>query len=88
MSKFPPLNEQMDLIKIGTEEIIPENDLVKKIEKSLDKNTPLKIKLGCDPSRPDLHIGHSVVLRKLRDFQELGHLAVLLIGNFLSLIHI
>tara|TARA_B100000676_G_scaffold298142_1_gene340724 strand:- start:2827 stop:4029 length:1203 start_codon:yes stop_codon:yes gene_type:complete len=86
MSKFPPLNEQMDLIKIGTEEIIPEDDLVKKIEKSLEQNKPLKIKLGCDPSRPDLHIGHSVVLRKLRDFQEIGHLAVLLIGNFTAMI--
>ena len=86
MSIFPSLNEQMDLIKIGTEEIVPEEELVKKIEKSIKENTPLKVKLGCDPSRPDLHIGHSVVLRKLKDFQDLGHRAVLLIGNFTAMI--
>ena len=83
---FPSLNEQMDLIKIGTEEIVPEEELVKKIEKSIKENTPLKVKLGCDPSRPDLHIGHSVVLRKLKDFQDLGHRAILLIGNFTAMI--
>ena len=86
MTKFPNLNEQMDLIKVGTEEIIPENELVKKIEKSLKNNKPLNIKLGCDPSRPDLHLGHSVVLRKLKDFQDLGHTAILLIGNFTAMI--
>ena len=86
MSKFPNLNEQMDLIKVGTEEIIPENELVRKIEKSLKNNKPLNIKLGCDPSRPDLHLGHSVVLRKLKDFQDLGHTAILLIGNFTAMI--
>tara|TARA_B100000965_G_scaffold195162_1_gene163054 strand:- start:909 stop:2111 length:1203 start_codon:yes stop_codon:yes gene_type:complete len=86
MSIFPSLNEQMDLIKIGTEEIVPEEGLVKKIEKSIKENKPLKVKLGCDPSRPDLHIGHSVVLRKLKDFQDLGHRAILLIGNFTAMI--
>ena len=86
MSKFPSLNEQMDLIRVGTEEIIPENELVKKIEKSSKNNKPLNIKLGCDPSRPDLHLGHSVVLRKLKDFQDLGHTAILLIGNFTAMI--
>ena len=86
MSKFPNLNEQMDLIKVGTEEIIPENELVRKIEKSLKNNKPLNIKLGCDPSRSDLHLGHSVVLRKLKDFQDLGHTAILLIGNFTAMI--
>ena len=75
MSLFPSLNEQMDLIVKGVEEILPENDLVKKIEKSISSKTPLNIKCGCDPSRPDLHIGHSVVLRKFRDFQDLGHKA-------------
>ena len=86
MSIFPSLNEQMDLIKIGTEEIVPEEELVKKIEKSIKENKPLKVKLGCDPSRPDLHIGHSVVLSKLKDFQDLGHRAILLIGNFTAMI--
>ncbi len=83
---FPTLNEQMDLIKRGTFEIIPEEDLVHKIEKSLKEQKPLNIKLGCDPSRPDLHIGHSVVLRKLSQFQSLGHQAILIIGDFTGMI--
>jgi tyrosyl-tRNA synthetase len=83
---FPPLNEQMDNIRRGVSEIIPEDELVKKIEKSLKTNTPLNVKLGCDPSRPDLHIGHSVVLRKLAQFQELGHQAILIIGDFTGMI--
>ncbi len=83
---FPPLNEQMDLIRRGTVEIIPEEELVKKIEKSLKENKPLNIKLGCDPTRPDLHLGHSVVLRKLSQFQQLGHTAILLIGDFTGMI--
>ena len=84
--KFPSLNEQMDLIQTGTEEIIPEEELVKKIEKSIKSNIPLNVKCGCDPSRPDLHIGHSVVLRKMKDFQDLGHTAILLIGDFTAMI--
>ena len=83
---FPPLNEQMDLIKRGAFEIIPEDELVKKIEKSIKEGKALKIKLGCDPSRPDLHIGHSVVLRKLAQFQSLGHQAILIIGDFTGMI--
>ncbi|MCX7876245.1 MAG: tyrosine--tRNA ligase [Melioribacteraceae bacterium] len=83
---FPPINEQMDLIKRGTVEIIPEEELVQKLEKSLKENKPLKIKLGCDPTRPDLHLGHSVVLRKLAQFQTLGHQAILIIGDFTGMI--
>jgi tyrosyl-tRNA synthetase len=83
---FPSLNEQMDLIRRGVDEIIPEDDLVKKIEKSIMENKPLKVKLGCDPSRPDLHIGHAVVLRKLKHFQDLGHQAILVIGDFTGMI--
>ena len=83
---FPPLNEQMDLIKRGTSEIIPEEELVQKLEKSLKENKPLNIKLGCDPTRPDLHLGHSVVLRKLAQFQQLGHQAILIIGDFTGMI--
>lgn len=87
MSKFfPSLNEQMDLIKRGASEIIPEDELVKKIEKSIQSKNPLIIKLGCDPSRPDLHLGHAVVLRKLAQFQQLGHQAVLIIGDFTGMI--
>lgn len=83
---FPPLNEQMDVIRRGVAEIIPEESLVQKIEKSLDSKIPLKVKLGCDPSRPDLHLGHSVVLRKLRQFQDLGHQAILIVGDFTGMI--
>ncbi|HSD64314.1 MAG TPA: tyrosine--tRNA ligase [Ignavibacteriaceae bacterium] len=85
-SVFPNINEQMDVIRRGAFEIIPEEDLVKKLEKSIKENKPLNIKLGCDPSRPDLHIGHSVVLRKLAQFQELGHQAILIIGDFTGMI--
>ena len=84
--KFPPINEQMDLIRRGAVEIIPEDELVKKLERSLGEGKPLNIKLGCDPSRPDLHIGHSVVLRKLAQFQMLGHKAILIVGDFTGMI--
>ena len=84
--KFPPLNEQMDLIRRGAVEILPEDELVKKLERSIEKGNPLNIKLGCDPSRPDLHIGHSVVLRKLAQFQSLGHQAILIVGDFTGVI--
>lgn len=83
---FPELNEQMDIIKRGAVEIIPEDELVKKLEKAIKENRQLNIKLGCDPTRPDLHLGHSVVLRKLAQFQKLGHKAILIIGDFTTLI--
>ena len=86
IEQFPPLNEQMDEIRRGTAEIIREEDLAKKIESSLQAHKPLRIKLGCDPSRPDLHLGHSVVLRKLRQFQDLGHHAILIVGDFTGMI--
>ena len=84
--KFLPIEEQLTLIKRGVEEILPEEELVEKLKKSKETNTPLTIKLGCDPSRPDLHIGHGVVLRKLRHFQDLGHQVVLVIGDFTAII--
>ncbi|HXX64481.1 MAG TPA: tyrosine--tRNA ligase [Bacteroidota bacterium] len=83
---FPPLNEQLDLITRGASEIIRTEDLEKKIAGSIRANKPLNIKLGCDPSRPDLHLGHSVVLRKLRQFQDLGHQAILIVGDFTGMI--
>ena len=83
---FLPVDEQIALIRRGAEEIIPEDILKKKLERSKETDTPLIIKLGCDPSRPDLHIGHGVVLRKLRHFQDLGHQAVLVIGDFTAMI--
>jgi tyrosyl-tRNA synthetase len=83
---FPPLNEQLDIITRGAAEIIRVEDLERKISASIRSGTPLKIKLGCDPSRPDLHLGHSVVLRKLRQFQDLGHQAILIVGDFTGMI--
>ncbi len=76
----------MDVIRRGIAEIIPEEDLVRRIQKSIATGVPLNVKLGCDPSRPDLHIGHSVVLRKLRQFQDLGHKAILIVGDFTGMI--
>ncbi|MFN3780903.1 MAG: tyrosine--tRNA ligase [Candidatus Kapaibacteriota bacterium] len=83
---FPPVNEQMDIIKRFAVEVFPEDELFEKIDKSFKQNKPLKVKLGCDPSKPDLHIGHSVVLRKLRQFQDLGHKAILIVGDFTAMI--
>ncbi len=85
-NKFPPLNEQLDLIQRGTEEIIPIEELEIKIKKSIETGIPLNVKLGADPSRPDLHLGHTVVLKKLRHFQDLGHQAILIIGDFTGMI--
>ena len=86
MSTFAPVKEQLDLIIRGTDEVIPIEELDKKLAKSLETGIPLQVKFGCDPSRPDLHIGHAVVLRKLRHFQDLGHEAILLIGDFTAMI--
>ena len=86
MNNFPPIKDQMDLILRGAEEIIPIEELEKKLTESKKENKPLKIKFGCDPSRPDLHMGHAVVLKKLRHFQDLGHEGILLIGDFTAMI--
>ena len=83
---FLPVDDQLEIISRGTEEVIPLQDLRHKLESSIKNNKPLVVKLGCDPSRPDLHIGHSVVLQKLRDFQDLGHQAILVIGDFRAMI--
>lgn len=83
---FLSVDKQWELISRGAEEIIPEKELRVKLEKSRKSGTPLIIKLGCDPSRPDLHVGHGVVLRKLRHFQDLGHEAILVIGDFTAMI--
>lgn len=83
---FKSVDAQWELISRGAEEIIPENDLKSKLEKSKSTGKPLVVKLGCDPSRPDLHVGHGVVLRKLRHFQDLGHQATLVIGDFTAMI--
>ena len=76
------LEEQLKIIKKGTLDIINEEELIKKLEKSIKENKPLKIKLGLDPSAPDIHLGHIVVLRKLKQLQDLGHEIIIIIGDF------
>ena len=82
MSKFPPVRDQMDEIRRGAVEIIPEEDLERKLEESRRSGRPLRIKQGFDPTRPDLHIGHAVSLRKLLTFQELGHEVIFVVGDY------
>jgi tyrosyl-tRNA synthetase len=80
------IDEQIAFLKKGTVELIRDEDLRKKLERSAKTGKPLRIKLGADPTAPDIHIGHTVVIRKLRAFQELGHTAIFLIGDFTGLI--
>lgn len=80
------INEQLKIIKKGAAEIISEEDIVKKLEKSAKENNPLTIKLGLDPSAPDIHLGHTVVLRKMKAFQDLGHQVVIIIGDATGMI--
>ncbi|WP_270646716.1 tyrosine--tRNA ligase [Paeniclostridium hominis] len=80
------INEQMKIIKKGVAEIISEEDIIKKLEKSAKENKPLTIKLGLDPSAPDIHLGHTVVLRKMKAFQDLGHQVVIIIGDATGMI--
>jgi len=83
---FPPLNEQMDLILRGAEETISVEDLERKLAHSIQTETPLIIKEGFDPTAPDIHLGHTVSIRKLKHFQDLGHTVVFLIGDFTGLV--
>jgi tyrosyl-tRNA synthetase len=80
--KFPPVHEQMDAIRRGALEIVPEDELVRKLERSLEEEVPLVVKQGFDPTRPDLHIGHAVSIQKLHTFQELGHEVVFVVGDY------
>src|SRR6202011_5819410 len=86
MPDFAPVEEQLTYLKKGTAEIIRESDLRAKLEKSRPTGKPLRVKLGMDPTAPDLHLGHTVVLRKLKHFQDLGHTAIFLIGDFTGMI--
>src|SRR6059036_1743177 len=86
MSTFASVDEQLTYLKKGAAEIIRESDLRAKLEKSRATSKPLRVKLGMDPTAPDLHLGHTVVLRKLKHFQDLGHTAVFLIGDFSAII--
>ena len=83
---FLPVEEQLEIIQRGASEIVPLDELKEKLKKSAKENKPLQIKLGVDPTRPDLHLGHSVVLRKMRQFQDLGHEVILIIGGFTAMI--
>jgi len=86
MPNFAPVDEQLAYIKKGSAEIIRENELRSKLDKSHATGKPLRVKLGMDPTAPDLHLGHTVVLRKLKHFQDLGHTVIFLIGDFTGMI--
>ena len=83
---FKKPQEQLEIIKRGTSEIISEEELLSKLKRSAEKNEPLRIKAGFDPTAPDLHLGHCVLLKKLREFQNLGHTVLFLIGDFTAMI--
>jgi len=80
------IDEQIEFIKKGAVDVIRENDLRAKLERAAKTGVPLRVKLGADPTAPDIHVGHTVVIRKLRAFQELGHTAIFLIGDFTGMI--
>ena len=86
MSNFPPVDEQLAYIKKGAAEIVKESELRSKLERSLASGKPLRVKAGFDPTAPDLHLGHTVLLRKLKHFQDLGHTVIFLIGDFTGMI--
>jgi tyrosyl-tRNA synthetase len=85
-TKFKPVEEQLAYLKKGAAEIIPEAELKAKLEHSFKTGRPLRVYLGVDPTAPDIHLGHTVVLRKLKHFQDLGHTAIFLIGDFSAMI--
>jgi tyrosyl-tRNA synthetase len=85
-TKFKPVEEQLAYLKKGVAEIIREEDLKAKLEQSVKTGKPLRVYLGVDPTAPDIHLGHTVVLRKLKHFQDLGHTAIFLIGDFSAMI--
>ncbi len=86
MPTFPPVDEQLAYIKKGSAEIVKESELRAKLEKSLASGKPLRVKAGFDPTAPDLHLGHTVLLRKLKQFQDLGHTVIFLVGDFTGMI--
>jgi len=85
-NQFKPVEEQLNYLRKGVAEIIREDELKAKLENSIKTNTPLRVKLGVDPTAPDLHLGHTVVMRKLKHFQDMGHIAVFLIGDFTAMV--
>ncbi|MBS1257768.1 MAG: Tyrosine--tRNA ligase [Candidatus Scalindua arabica] len=83
---FKGIDEQLNIIKRGTVEIVREEELIEKLQRSIKTSTPLRAKLGLDPTAPDIHIGNAVPIHKLRNFQELGHTAVLIIGDYTAIV--
>jgi len=83
---FAPVDEQLEYIRKGAAEIIPESELKQKLEESRKTNKPLRVKAGFDPTAPDLHLGHTVLIRKLKHFQDLGHTVIFIIGDFTGMI--
>ena len=83
---MPDLDEQLRILRRGVEQIVPEDEFRKKLERSLRANRPLRVKYGIDPTGIDVHLGHTVPLRKLRQFQDLGHTAIIIIGNYTALV--
>jgi tyrosyl-tRNA synthetase len=86
MPNFPPVDEQLAYLKKGAAEIVKESELRSKLERSIASGKPLRVKAGFDPTAPDLHLGHTVLLRKLKHFQDLGHTVIFLIGDFTGMI--
>src|SRR5437763_3102610 len=86
MPDFAPVDEQLTYIKKGSAEIVKESELREKLEKSRAAGKPLRVKAGFDPTAPDLHLGHTVLIRKLKHFQDLGHTVIFLIGDMTGLI--
>ena len=84
--KFPPVKEQLKIISRGTVDLLPMDELIAKLNKSYESGMPLRIKQGFDPTAPDIHLGHTVGIRKLRQFQELGHQVVVIIGDYTGMV--
>src|SRR5256884_2055360 len=80
------LSQQLQILKRGVEQIVPEPEFLKKLERAVRQNAALRVKYGIDPTGINVHLGHTVPLRKLRQFQELGHTAVIIIGNYTAMV--
>jgi tyrosyl-tRNA synthetase len=85
-AKFKPVEEQLAYLRKGVAEIVPEEELKQKLANSVQTGKPLRVYLGVDPTAPDIHLGHTVVLRKLKHFQDMGHTAIFMIGDFSAMI--
>src|SRR3954454_6140432 len=83
---MPDLEEQLQILRRGVEQIVPEEEFRRKLDRSIRQDRPLRVKYGIDPTGIDVHLGHTIPLRKLRQFQDLGHTAVIIIGNYTALV--